>query len=85
MHSSHLSLSQYQLDDNAKVYVWSFSSDLIRAFHTAAPLSSHEMKGAEQLQIQFNSATEDPVQVDIWASIECLLEQKHNGVRKLIL
>lgn len=85
MNSSHLSLSQYQLEDGAKVYVWSFSSDLIRAFHTAAPLSSHEMKGAEQLQIQFNSATENSVQVDVWAATECLLEVKHNSVRKLIL
>ena len=83
--STRWSLSQYQLENNAYVYTWSFSSDVIRAFHSGCALSSHEMKGSEQLQITFNQATEDPVQVDIFASTECLLEQKHNTIRKLIL
>jgi hypothetical protein len=84
-HSTQWSLSQYQLEANSYVYVWSFSSDVIKAFHTGCALSSHEFKGAEQLQIQFNQPTGDPVQVDIFASTECLLEQKHNTIRKLIL
>ena len=83
--STTWSLSQFQLEQDKYVYTWAFSSDVIRAFHSGCALSSHEFKGAEQLQIQFNQATGDPIQVDIFASIECLLEQKHNTIRKLIL
>lgn len=84
-HSTQWSLSQYQLEANSYVYTWSFSSDCVEAFHTGKALSSHSFVGAEQLQIQFDSATSNAVQVDLWAQTECLLEMKHNTVRKLTL
>lgn len=84
-HAVNWSLSQYQLEDYAYVYVWSFSKHPSDAHHTGKALGHHEFKGSEQLQIQFNSPTQNSVVVDIYAATECVVEQSHHTVRKLIL
>jgi hypothetical protein len=84
-HSQDWSLSAYQLEDNANVYVWCFSSNIIEAIHTARALSAKHFTGAETLQIFFNSSTSSSLQIDIFTLTECLYIQKMGGVHKQIL
>jgi hypothetical protein len=68
---------------NAYVYSYSFSADPALAFENGAHYTTRKFNGSEQLQIQFGSALETNVQVDVFAYLECAIEQTATTIKKL--
>jgi hypothetical protein len=71
--------------NNAYAYLYSFSSDPITSATTGAHYGSHYFQGNEQLKITFTSALTSPVQIDIYASVESILEISPSYCKKVTL
>jgi hypothetical protein len=65
------SLTGAIVDNGANVYMWSFSSNPVRAMHTGARLSSQVFTGSETLTINWTSALTQAYTVDVF----CMREQ----------
>ncbi len=65
--------------------MYSFSSDPITSATTAAKYGNHYFNGNEQLKITFTSALSSPVQIDIYASVESILEICPSYCKKVTL
>ena len=61
------------------VYVWSFSSDLVKAIQTGDELGSYPMCGNERLVLNFSSNLSANSQIDIIAFQEASMIVKYNG------
>lgn len=59
------------VDNGANVYMWSFSSNPVRAMNTGARLSSHMFSGQETLTINWGTALTQGCTVDVF----CMREQ----------
>ena len=70
-------------NQNANVYMWSFSADPVNALTNGQCLSSRKMIGQEQLILNFTSALTTAVQIDVYAMTESLLEMTLSGVKKM--
>ena len=71
------------VNNNAYVYMYSFSADPIQTALNAVPLNSHYFRGNEQLQLVFPSTTASNYQVDVYASCKAVFELGQTSVRKL--
>ena len=67
----------------ANYYMWSLSVDPVSAMLDGQALTSRRFIGAEQLILNFPSATGAAVQVDVYAWVESVLEQGVGYVKKL--
>lgn len=72
-------------NQNANVYMWAFSADPITAWNQGQVLSSRKFQGNEQLVLNFPTVLLSQVQVDVYASVEVVLEQTLSSVRKISL
>jgi hypothetical protein len=72
-------------NNNANVYIWSFSSDLIGAVSNGQCLNSYQFQGNEQLQIQWASTLAASMQMDVYALTEAVLTQGVSGIVKSAL
>ena len=70
-------------NQNANVYMWSFSADPVSALTNGQCLSSRKMIGQEQLILNFPSAILTNMQVDVYAMTESMLEMTLTGVKKM--
>jgi hypothetical protein len=70
-------------NQNANIYMWSFSADPVAALSQGQCLTSRKFYGQEQLQLNFASALGSQVQVDVYAMVESVLEQTPSSVKKI--
>jgi hypothetical protein len=78
-------LSSYVTEsgNNAYAYLYSFSSDPVATANTGARYGNHNFQGNEQLKITFTSSLSAAVQVDVYASVEAVLEISSSYCRKV--
>lgn len=69
--STGVSLAGIQVDNGANCYMWSFSSNPVRAMATGARLSSHTFSGQETLTINWPTSLTQACTVDVF----CMREQ----------
>lgn len=83
--SSYLSENALGItNNNANVYVYSFSADCVESADSAVSLGTHQFTGAEQLKVTFTGALGANAQVDILAYTEALLSLGQNVVKKSV-
>ena len=83
--SSYLSENALGItNNNANVYVYSFSADCVESADSAVSLGTHQFTGAEQLKVNFTGALGANVQVDVLAYTEALLSLGQNVVKKSV-
>lgn len=83
--SSYLSETALGItNNNANVYIYSFSADCVASASDAVSLGTHQFTGAEQLRVNFAGALGANVQVDILAYSEALLSLGPNSVKKSV-
>jgi hypothetical protein len=70
--------------NNAFAYMYSFSSDPITSANTGAHYGNRIFTGNEQLKINFISALSTAVQIDVFASVESILQISPNSVTKVV-
>ena len=70
-------------NQSANVFCWSFSADMISALTHGQALSSRRMTGQEQLILTFPSTLTSPVQVDVYAYAESIVDMTLTSVRKI--
>ena len=86
--SSYLSETALNItanNNNANVYIWSFSASCTETALTGTDLNTYRFTGNEQLQITFTTTLTAGVTVDVYAHMASLVEVSHNAVRKLSL
>ena len=83
--SSYTAETQYGVvNNNAYVYMYSFSADPVESATTGVGFNAHRFIGNEQLQLTFPvSATN--LQVDLYAMCEAVLESTQTYVKKISL
>jgi hypothetical protein len=80
-----LSTYSTETSNGAYAYLYSFGSDPVTSATTGAKYGHHYFNGSEQLQIVFTSALATSVQIDIYASVEAVLEVTQSYVKKVIV
>ena len=73
------------VDNKANFYCFAFSGDIVSALSQGQCLSSRKFTGGETLTLNFPTALGSAVQVDVYASIEAILEVGPASVKKLIM
>ncbi len=78
-------ISSYSTEavNNAFAYMYSFSSDPITNATTGAHYGNHIFTGNEQLKINFTSSLSSAVQIDVYASVESILQISPNSITKV--
>ena len=84
--SSFTSETSLGLTDNkANVYIWSFGADPISSMKSANQYSARSFFGNEQLQITWGSTLANPVQVDVYAMCNSVIDQGAGYIKKMSL
>jgi hypothetical protein len=80
-------ISSYSTEaaNNAYAYMYSFSSDPIASATTGAHYGNQMFQGNEQLRINFTSSLAAPVVVDVYASVEAILEISPSYTKKVTI
>ncbi len=80
-------ISSYSTEaaNNAYAYIYSFSSDPISTATTGSHYGTQMFQGNEQLKITFTSTLTAPVQIDVYASVESILEIGPSYCKKVTL
>lgn len=83
--SSYLSETALGLtNNNANVYVYSFSADCCETARDGVSLGTHNFSGSEQLKLTFVSSLGAAVQVDVLAYSEAILQLSKGAVNKKV-
>lgn len=69
-------------NNNANVYIYSFSADCSESANNAVSLGAYNFTSSEQLQITFSSALGSAVQVDVFAYVESIVAFTRGTVKK---
>ena len=69
-------------NNNANVYLYSFSADCIESMNSAVSLGTYNFTGSEQMQCTFASALSAPVQIDIYGYVESIVAFTKQSVKK---
>jgi hypothetical protein len=72
-------------DNKANFYCFAFSGDIVSALSYGQCLTSRKFTGNETLTLVFPSALAAAVQVDVYASVESILEISPSSVRKILM
>jgi hypothetical protein len=82
--SSYLSETALSTNNNnANVYLWSFSGSCIETASTGVDLNTYKFSGNEQLQITFTGTLANSVTIDIYAHMASLVEVSRDGIKKI--
>ena len=69
-------------NQNANVYIHSFSGDIITALQTGACLGHRRMQGTEQIVITYTSTLTQQVYIDVYAQCQSILQMSLSSVLK---
>ena len=72
-------------NNNANVYMWSFSASCCETAETGVDMNTYRFTGSEQLQITFTGSLASAITVDIYAHMASVVEVSSNAVKKLSL
>ena len=72
-------------NNNANVYIWSFSASCVESAETGVDMNTYRFTGNEQLQITFTGALAASITIDVYAHIASIVEVSSNAVKKLSL
>ena len=72
-------------NNNANVYIWSFSASCVETAETGVDMNCYRFTGNEQLQIQFTGALAASMTIDIYAHMSSAVEVSSNAVKKISL
>jgi hypothetical protein len=72
-------------NNNANVYIWSFSASCVETAETGVDMNTYKFTGNEQLQITFTGALAASVTIDVYAHMASVVEVSNNAVKKLSL
>ena len=73
------------INNNANVYLYSFSADPSITAETGKSFNNHRFTGNEQLQINYTGTLGASVQIDVYALMESIIEVSATGVKKMTL
>ncbi len=72
-------------NNNANVYIWSFSASCVETAETGVDMNTYRFTGNEQLQITFIGALAASITIDVYAHMASIVEVSSNAVKKLSL
>jgi hypothetical protein len=80
-------ISSYSTEaaNNAYAYIYSFSSDPISTATNGSHYGTHMFMGNEQLKITFTSTLSSPAQIDVYASVQSILEISPSYTKKVTI
>ena len=73
------------INNNANVYIWSFSASSVETAETGVDMNCYRFTGNEQLQITFTGALGASITIDVYAHMSSVVEVSSNSVRKISL
>ena len=73
------------VNNNANVYLYSFSADPSITAETGKSFNNHRFTGNEQLQINYTGVLGASVQIDVYALVESVIEVSSTAVKKITL
>jgi hypothetical protein len=82
---SETSFGSAAIDNKANFYCFAFSGDIVSALSYGQCLTSRRFTGNETLTLVFPSALAGAVQVDVYASVESILEISPSSVKKILM
>ena len=72
-------------NNNANVYIWSFSASCVESAETGVDMNTYRFTGNEQLQITFTGSLGAAITIDVYAHMASVVEVSSNAVKKLSL
>ena len=72
-------------NNNANVYIWSFSASAVETAETGVDMNTYKFTGNEQLQITFTGALAASITIDVYAHMASAVEVSANAVKKISL